>query len=52
MIHVLQHKFILADSSTGSVVYLSHGGLFLSSSLYFMAILWWITFVSWLCLPK
>ena len=35
-----QYKIMLADSSMGSDLYRQYGGVFLSSSIYFMVICW------------
>jgi hypothetical protein len=43
---------MLPDCSIGSGLYLQYGGVFLSSSLYFMAICWRNKFASWLRLPR
>jgi len=41
-----QYKIMLADSSTGSGLYLRYGRVFLSGRLYFMAVCWRIIFAS------
>ena len=52
MIDMSQYKTVLADSSTSCGLYLQCSGVFLSNSLYFMAICWRIIVASWLCIPR
>ena len=52
MIALSQYKIVSADSSSGSGLYLQYSGVVLSSSLYFVALYWWIIFASWLCLLR
>jgi hypothetical protein len=40
MTDLSQYKTLLTDFITGCVLYLQYGGVFLSWSLYFMAICW------------